>query len=485
MQLDHARLFMIEKLERELPAYLIYHNAQHTRNVLQAAAHIAKAENVTGPDLELLLTAALFHDTGFLEAACNHEEISCKIAGTFLAQFEYTQKETEAICELIMATRMPQRPHCKLAEILCDADLYYLGTDDYFSTAEKLFRELKECKKVTSKTEWNKQQLLFLESHHFFTDTAKKELNQKKRQNVASLKLKQQGHKIKKSGIRYDFFNDLFLIILGVITSGFALKGFLVPNNFLDGGITGISLLIHEVFHFNLSYVVLLANLPFIISSYYKVNHQFAIKTFCCVLLLAVCLLYLPYPVITSDKLLVSVFGGFFLGIGGGLIMRAGCALDGIEVLALYTLKRTSFTITEIILALNVVIFGIAGLKFGIETALYSMLVYFTASKTVDYVVEGIEAYTGVTIISGKSEMIKDRLVNELGRGITVYKGERGFLPGQFEIYDECDIIFTVITRLEIRKLKNVVYETDPNAFVFANTIKEASGGVIKRRHIH
>jgi uncharacterized membrane-anchored protein YitT (DUF2179 family) len=113
------------------------------------------------------------------------------------------------------------------------------------------------------------------------------------------------------------------------------------------------------------------------------------------------------------------------------------------------------------------------------------MLTYFTASKTIDYVVEGIEAYTGVTIISGKSEIIKSRLVNELGRGITVYKGERGFLPGKFEMYNDCDIIFTIITRLELRKLKNLVIEVDPNAFIFANTIKEASGGIIKRRHIH
>jgi uncharacterized membrane-anchored protein YitT (DUF2179 family) len=113
------------------------------------------------------------------------------------------------------------------------------------------------------------------------------------------------------------------------------------------------------------------------------------------------------------------------------------------------------------------------------------MLTYFAASKTIDYVVEGIEAYTGVTIISGKSEMIKSRLVNELGRGITVYKGERGYLPGRYEIHDDCDIIFAVITRLELRKLKNLVNDVDPHAFVFANTIKEASGGVIKRRHIH
>ena len=130
-------------------------------------------------------------------------------------------------------------------------------------------------------------------------------------------------------------------------------------------------------------------------------------------------------------------------------------------------------------------IFAIAAFKFGIETALYSVLTYFAATRTIDYVVEGIQAYTGVTIISGKSEVIKYQLVNNLGRGITVYKGERGFLPGKFEISTECDIIFTVITRLELRKLKNLVYDVDSNAFVFANTIKEASGGIIKRRTQH
>jgi len=276
----------------------------------------------------------------------------------------------------------------------------------------------------------------------------------------------------------------VILILIGVLTAGFALKGFLVPNYFFDGGITGISLLISEFYTINLAYVIVLANLPFIIMGIYSINKRFAAKTLFCIVALGICLLYIPYPKITSDNLLISIFGGFFLGLGIGLTMRAGCAVDGIEVVALYTWRRTSFTISEIILALNIIIFGIAAFHFGIEKALYSMLTYFTASKTVDYVVEGIEAYTGVTIISGKSEIIKERLVSELGRGITVYKGERGFLPGKFEIHSDVDIIFTVITRLELRKLKNLVNDIDPNAFVFANTIKEASGGIIKRRHI-
>jgi uncharacterized membrane-anchored protein YitT (DUF2179 family) len=225
-----------------------------------------------------------------------------------------------------------------------------------------------------------------------------------------------------------------------------------------------------------------LANLPLLLISYFVVSRNFAIKTFIAVLLLGICLLYFPYPKITSDKLLISIFGGFFLGVGTGLTMRAGCALDGVEVLALYTLKRSSFTITEIILGINIIIFVIAAFKFGLETSLYSILTYFTASRTIDYVIEGIEAYTGVTIISGESELIKYRLVNGLKRGITVYKGERGFLPGKFEISNDVDIIFTVVTRLELRRLKNLVYEVDPKAFVFANTVKEASGGIVKRK---
>ena len=203
------------------------------------------------------------------------------------------------------------------------------------------------------------------------------------------------------------------------------------------------------------------------------------------VILLGVALILVPDFALTEDKLLISIFGGVFLGIGVGLVMRAGAALDGIEVLALYTLKRTSFTITEIILGINIFIFTIAALKFGIETALYSILTYFAATRSIDYVVEGLQAHTGVTIISGESEAIKYELVNKLGRGITIYKGERGFLPGKFEVSTDCDIIFTVISRLELRRLNNLVHDVDPKAFIFANTIKEATGGIIKRRHKH
>jgi uncharacterized membrane-anchored protein YitT (DUF2179 family) len=279
-----------------------------------------------------------------------------------------------------------------------------------------------------------------------------------------------------------EIIKDVVTVLAGILFCGFALKGFLVPNSFFDGGVTGISLLIHELYHINIAFVIIVANIPLIILGAYQVNRVFALKTFVCVIALGICLLYVPYPVITSDKLLVSIFGGVFMGLGVGLSIRGGCALDGIEILALYTLKRSSFTISEIILGINVIIFLIAAIELGLPTALYSILTYYTASRTISFVIDGLEEYTAVNIISAKSEIIKERLVMELGRGITVYKGERGFLKESFDVSHPVDIIFTVITRLEVRRLKNLVHSIDPKAFIFTNSIKEAAGGVLKKR---
>jgi uncharacterized membrane-anchored protein YitT (DUF2179 family)/HD superfamily phosphodiesterase len=487
MQIETIKEIILTKLERELMPHLTYHNAAHTRSVYNHTKELAAAENINGESRHILLTAALLHDIGFLKTYDNHEEASCEIAEDMLPRFGYSSDEIAQINQIIMATKLPQKPQSILGEIMCDADLYYLGTNRYVNTAQKLYHELQNKGIFHNKNEWTKKQIEFFENHKFFTATAKHKLEKKKQQNLRALQtLKPVIKELKHDGFKP---GDILLIVTGVIIAGFALQGFLVPNNFFDGGFTGISLLIHEIYHINLAYVIVLVNLPLIIMSRFSISHHFALKTLLCIILLGVWLYYypviFPHLVVTNDLLLVSVFGGFFLGVGIGLTMRAGCAVDGIEVLALYTWRKTSFTISEIILGLNVIIFSIAAIKYGANVALYSILTYFTASKTVDYVVEGIEAYTGVTIISSKSEIIKDRLVNELGRGITVYKGERGFLPGKFEIHEDCDIIFTVITRLELRKLRNLVAEVDHHAFVFASTIRETSGGIIKRRHMH
>ena len=484
MQYDKLYTFVISKLEKELESHISYHNGKHTKNVIKNAIYLGAHENLNDHDLILLKTAALLHDVGFLENHLNHEALGCDFAKKNLADFDYSQQDIDAICEMIMATKLPQTPKNHLSEILCDADLFYLGSVKYEFFANKLFREFKEFGILKTNEDWHKRQVDFLNTHQYFTKTAQQEREATKQENKTKLENNTQHLKHKKAN-PIEILQDAISVIFGVIIAAFALKSFLVPNHFFDGGITGLSLLIHELYHLNLAVLIVIFNLPLIVISYFSVGKRFAMRTFLSVLLLALCLWLLPSVDITHDKLIVSIFGGVFLGIGIGLVMRAGAALDGIEVLALYTLKKTSFTITEIILGINVIIFGIAALKFGIETSLYSVLTYFCATRTIDYVVEGIQAFTGVTIISAKSEEIKYQLVNELGRGITVYKGERGFLPGKFDVSTDCDIIYTVVTRLEMRKLKNLIYDIDPNAFVFANTIKEASGGIIKSRIKH
>ena len=278
---------------------------------------------------------------------------------------------------------------------------------------------------------------------------------------------------------------DIGFTCAGILFCGFALKGFLVPNSFFDGGITGISLLLHELYHWNIGYVIVAANIPLLIMASFIVGKSFAIRSLLAIIGLAICLLFIPYPQITSDKLLVSIFGGVFMGIGIGLAMRGGVVLDGVEVLALYTGKWVSFTVSEIILGINIVIFLVAAIELGLPTALYSILTYYSASRTITFVVEGVEEYTGVTVISGQSEAIKEALVLKLNRGITIYKGERGFLKDSYDIHHPVDIVFTVVTRMELRRLKNIVNEIDPKAFVFTNIIKEAAGGVLRRRVRH
>ena len=478
---DKAYAYLMPQLQQNLPAYLTYHTATHTAQVIEVSRKLCDAEGINEEDKLLVLSAALFHDAGFLDTYANHEEASCDIARETLPGLGYLPEQINRICRIIMVTKLPQTPHNNLENIICDADLYYLSTDRFLSNAEDLFKELKHQGMVKNRKEWEGKRKKFLSAHHFFTSSARKMYEPAKRENLALMI--HQSHDAKESTSRLVL--DVILMVLGALIAGFALQSFLVPNKFLDGGITGLSLLIHEIYDIKLAYVVIIFNLPLLIAGYFSISKQFAIKTFISLILLGLCVTFIPYQVITEDKLLIAIFGGLFLGLGIGLTMRAGCALDGVEVLAVYTMKRTSFTITEIILAFNIVIFSIAAIKFSPETALYSVLTFLAASRMIDFVVEGIQAYTGVTIISAESEEIKYKLVNELGRGITVYKGERGFLPGNFEVSSDCDIIFTVVTRMEMRKLKNLVYDTDPKAFVFVNIIREASGGIIKRRQVH
>lgn len=274
------------------------------------------------------------------------------------------------------------------------------------------------------------------------------------------------------------------LVLVGVFLAAFGLKGFLLPNGFIDGGVTGLSLLANHVTGIPVSIWLILFNIPFILIGIRQISKTFAANTLIAVFALALIIYFFSFPVITNDKLLISIFGGFFLGAGIGLAIRGGCVLDGTEIIAVYINRKSVFSIGDIILLINVAIFSVAAFILGIEAALYSILTYLSASKTVDFIIQGIEEYTGVTIVSAKSRDIRQAIISELGRGVTIYKGERGYGSN---LYDEkeIDIVFTVVTRLEVPKVKEVVKKIDRKAFIVMNVITETNGGIIKRRPLH
>ncbi|QNA44551.1 YitT family protein [Lacibacter sediminis] len=276
--------------------------------------------------------------------------------------------------------------------------------------------------------------------------------------------------------------SNLMQTIIGCALAVLAMRGFMIPNKFLDGGITGISILLHEVFHVNISLLVLVLNLPFIYLGYKRIGKTFAVQTILAVLVLAAGLLFIDINPITTDRLLIAIFGGLLIGTGVGLVLRSGGVIDGAEVLAVFTKRKTGFSNSEIILLFNALIFAAAAFQFGLETAMYSLITYFTATRATDYVVDGIEQYTAINIISAQQEAVKDYLVNELGKGITVYKGERGYLPGSFEIKTDCEIIVTIVTRLEVHQIQNAIMGIDNKAFVYVQSIKEAAGGILKAK---
>ncbi|MBI2258258.1 MAG: YitT family protein [Flavobacteriia bacterium] len=273
---------------------------------------------------------------------------------------------------------------------------------------------------------------------------------------------------------------DLILITIGIFSAAFGFKGFLLTNHFIDGGATGISLLISALTEIPLYILIICVNIPFIILAYSVMGKQFAFKTSIAITGLSLVLATVTFPNVTDDNLLVAIFGGFFLGAGIGFAIRGSAVIDGTEVLAIFLSRKFGTTIGDIIIAINVLIFGAAAYFLGVEIALYSMITYLAASKTLDFIVEGIEEYIGVTIISSHSEDIRQMIINTMGRGVTVYNGKRGY--GKRGETKEIEIIYTVITRLEISKLTTEIEKIEPTAFVVMNSVKDTKGGMIKKR---
>lgn len=289
---------------------------------------------------------------------------------------------------------------------------------------------------------------------------------------------------ILKINVKFNLKSGI-LLLLGVLSAGFGLKSFLLPSEFIDGGAVGISLLIAEISNLPLPILLIIINLPFVFLGFKTIGNEFAIKTILGIIALAIAVAVIPYPIITEDKLLVAIFGGFFLGIGIGLAMRGGGVIDGTEVLAINISKRIGTSVGDIILIINVIIFSVAAYVLSLETAMYSILTYLAASKTVDFILEGIEEYTGVTVISKRSETIRKMITEKLGRGVTIINGKSGY-GTHGHSNNAIDIVYTVVTRLEVSKLNSEIEKIDKDAFIVMSSIRDTKGGMIKKRvHKH
>jgi len=291
-----------------------------------------------------------------------------------------------------------------------------------------------------------------------------------------------------KHKIPFNLLNEVknaVLIILGILSASMGLKGFLLSSHFIDGGVTGISMLLTHIFGIPLPYLLIIINLPFIFIGYKFMGKAFAIRSALAIIGLSVCLAGITFPDITPDKLLTAVFGGVFIGIGIGLAMRGGAVLDGTEIAAMLISKSTQILkVSDVILILNIIIFATAAFFLGTEVALYSILTYFAAAKMIDFLLHGIEQYTAVTIISEQSEQIRQVITEKLGRGATIYQGKRGYgKRGDRNV--NIDIIFTVVTRLEIPELRKEIKLQDAQAFIIQHSIDDTEGGMIKKRSLH
>lgn len=273
---------------------------------------------------------------------------------------------------------------------------------------------------------------------------------------------------------------NIVLIVIGIFSAAFGLKGFLLSSRFIDGGVTGVSMLISDIAAFPLALLILIINLPFIALGYKQIGGKFAVKSALAISGLAICLSVVHFPDVTPDKVLTAVFGGFFIGAGIGLAIRGGAVLDGTEVAALLVSKNVEFLrVGDVILIFNIFIFAVAAYFLGVEPALYSILTYFAASKTIDFLIHGIDEYTEITIISNKSEEIRQAIMRDLKRGVTVYKGRRGWTDA------EQDILHCVVTRLEIGSIKGAAIEIDGSAFIIVHPLADATGGGLKKNTLH
>lgn len=268
----------------------------------------------------------------------------------------------------------------------------------------------------------------------------------------------------------------LFFLAFGAFIAGFGLEGFLIPNNMIDGGIVGISIMLSTLTKLNLGALIICINIPFIFLALKKLGKLFVAQTLYAIAMLGVSVNVFHDHHATDDILLATVFGGVVLGIGVGIVLRNNAAMDGTEILSIRLAKKSGFSIGEIIMFFNIFIYTGAGFLYGWDKAMYSVLVYFITYKVIDIVLEGLNESKSVNIISNKSELIGNAIMEKLDIGITYLSGRGGYTG------EEKNIIYCVVSRLELAKLKELIKLIDPTAFIAVESVHEVEGVRIKEK---
>jgi uncharacterized membrane-anchored protein YitT (DUF2179 family) len=274
------------------------------------------------------------------------------------------------------------------------------------------------------------------------------------------------------------YFSEYFQIFIGIVLTSLGLNAFLLPNGFLDGGVTGIALLVRTQVDINLSYLLLIFSIPFLILGYFTVSKQIVIRSIISILGLAIFIHFENFQTLTNDKLLISIFGGLLVGSGIGIAIRNGSVLDGSEILGIYLNDKFGISIGKVVLFFNIILFSITAFAVSVEVALYSILTYIIAAKVTDTVIEGFEDFIGVTIVSKKHSIIKKAILEELGVGLTIYKGSSGYgYNGQIEDFD---IIHSIVNRIDIKKMYGIIKVIDADAFIVEFDVNSVKGGVLR-----
>ncbi len=274
-------------------------------------------------------------------------------------------------------------------------------------------------------------------------------------------------------------FSEFFQIGIGILLASIGLKGFLLPNGFLDGGVTGIAILISRLYDVNVSFILILVSCPFLVLAWFALTKRILIKSIVSIIILAIFIHFENFSSITEDKLLIAIFGGLFLGAGIGLTIKNGAVLDGSEIFGIFVNKRLGISIGKTILYFNIVLFGITTVLLSVEVAMYSILTFLVTAKVIDLVIEGFEDYVGLMIVSEKVNEIEQNLISKIGVGMTLYKGSKGH--GKRGVQSEGDIIHTVINRIDIRRTYDMIDKVDENAFIIEFDVNNIRGGILRK----